>query len=196
MNTSADKERHPPSSPARIIRATLIAGAVALVLFLAVILPAEFGNDPLGTGNLLGLTELSQGGESAVLEHYTDHATDSVEFVLEPFQSVEYKYVMDQDNAMVYSWQADGTVYYDMHADPGMSMEGSDESFGQGDSDSGRGMYVAPFTGIHGWFWENRGFETVTIRLHSAGFYVSSSVFRDGGRFDRDIETVFEPGKE
>lgn len=195
MDSSEDKEHHNPS-PARIIRATVIAALAAAILFLTVILPAEFGSDPLGTGNLLGLTELSQNGESPVLEQYADHATDSVEFVLEPFQSVEYKYVMDQDNAMVYSWQADGAVYYDMHADPGMSMEGYDESFGQGESDSRRGVYVAPFTGIHGWFWENRGFETVTIRLQSAGFYVSSSVFRDGGRFDRDIETVFEAGEE
>lgn len=195
MKTPADNKHHTPS-PARIIRASLIAGLAALVLFLAVILPAEFGSDPLGTGDLLGLTELSRGGESPVLEQYTDHATDSVEFLLEPFQSVEYKYVMDQDNAMVYSWQADAPVYYDMHADPGMSMEGYDETFGQGESDSGRGVYVAPFTGIHGWFWENRGFETVTIRLHSAGFYVSSSVFRDGGRFDRQIETVFNSGEE
>lgn len=195
MNSSADNDRH-DRSPTRVIRATLIAAAAAAVLFLAVILPAEFGSDPLGTGNLLGLTELSQSGESPVLEQFTDHATDSVEFILEPFQSVEYKYVMDQDNAMVYSWQADAPVYYDMHADPGMSMEGYDESFGQGERDSGRGVYVAPFTGIHGWFWENRGFETITIRLQSAGFYVSSSVFRDGGRFDRDIETVFESGEE
>lgn len=195
MDTSEDKDPH-NRSPARIIRATVLAALAAAILFLAVILPAEFGSDPLGTGNLLGLTELSQSGESPVLEQYTDHATDSVEFVLEPFQSVEYKYVMDQDNAMVYSWQADAPVYYDMHADPGMSMEGYDESFGQGESDSRRGVYVAPFTGIHGWFWENRGFETITIRLQSAGFYVSSSVFRDGGRFDRDIETVFEAGEE
>ncbi|MEX1197729.1 MAG: hypothetical protein WEB57_07710 [Pseudohongiellaceae bacterium] len=193
MSTSANKEqRH--RSPARIIRATLIAAAAAAILFLAVILPAEFGSDPLGTGNLLGLTELSRSGESPVLEHYTDHATDTVEFVLEPFQSVEYKYVMDEDNAMVYSWQADAPLYYDMHADPGMSMEGYDETFGQGESDHGRGAYVAPFTGIHGWFWENRSSETITIRLQSAGFYVSSSVFRDGGRFDRDIENVFETG--
>jgi hypothetical protein len=195
MNTPANKEQNPPA-PRRIIRATLLAVAAAAILFLAVILPAEFGSDPLGTGEMLGLTELSQGGEAALLEHYTDHATDSVEFVLEPFQSVEYKYVLDEDNAMLYSWHADAPVYYDMHADPGMSMEGSDESFGQGESERRSGLYVAPFTGIHGWFWENRGFETVTIRLQSAGFYISSSVFRDGGRFDREIRTVFESGEE
>lgn len=182
-------------SPARIVRATLIALAAAAALFLTVILPAEFGTDPLGTGALLGLTELSR-EEPPVLEQFTEHATDHVEFILEPFQSVEYKYVMDEDTAMVYSWRADGEVYYDMHADPGMSMEGYDESFGQGESDRGQGMYVAPFTGIHGWFWENRGFETVTIRVHSSGFFVSSSVFRDGGRFDREISSVFESSQD
>ncbi|MGM0633023.1 MAG: hypothetical protein ACQETO_07590 [Pseudomonadota bacterium] len=191
--TTPEHEQTRPSQT-RIIRATLIALAAAAVLFLTVILPAEFGTDPLGTGNLLGLTELSR-EESPVLEQFTQHATDYVEFVLEPFQSVEYKYVMDEDTAMIYSWQADGMVYYDMHADPGMSMEGYDETFGQGESEREQGLYVAPFTGIHGWFWENRGFDTVTIRVHSAGFFVSSSVFRDGGRFDREISPVFEAGE-
>ena len=186
-------EHQQSGSPRRILRASLIAFGAAAVLFLTVILPAEFGTDPLGTGELLGLTALSL-DESPVQEQFTDHATDYVEFILEPFQSVEYKYLMDEGTAMVYSWRSDGPVYYDMHADPGMSMEGYDETFGQGETDQGQGVYIAPFTGIHGWFWENRGFDTITIRVHSAGFYVSSSVFRDGGRFDREIEPVFNDG--
>lgn len=195
MNSQEDQKQSTPDSR-RVLRGALVAAAAAIILFVAVILPAEYGSDPLGTGGLLGLTELSQSDEIALLEQFTDHATDSVEFVLEPFQSVEYKYVMDQDNVMVYSWHADGTVYFDMHADPGMSMEGDDRSFAQGESDGGSGSYVAPFTGIHGWFWENRGFDTVTIRVRSAGFYAASSVFRDGGRFDREIDTVFESGDD
>ena len=46
------------------------------------------------------------------------HKSDRVEFILEPFQSVEYKYLMDMDASMVFSWVADGEVYYDMHAEP------------------------------------------------------------------------------
>ena len=190
--TPSDQDTTRPQ-PGRVLKATLIAGGAALVLFVSIILPAEFDRDPLGTGELLGLTELAGADSSPVVQQFTPHATDSVEFVLEPYQSVEYKYVMDENAGMVYSWQADGEVYYDMHADPGMSMEGYDESFGQGDADRDGGFYVAPFTGIHGWFWENRSFETVTIRVESAGFFVSSSVFRDGGRYDREIPDVFSP---
>ena len=30
---------------------------------------------------------------------------------------------------------------------------------------------MAPSTGIHGWFWENKSDKTVTLKLVSAGFY-------------------------
>ena len=30
---------------------------------------------------------------------------------------------------------------------------------------------MAPFSGIHGWYWENLGSGYVTIRLTTAGFY-------------------------
>jgi hypothetical protein len=35
----------------------------------------------------------------------------------------------------------------------------------------GHGTFIAPSTGIHGWFWENIGTEPVTIKLVSSGFY-------------------------
>ena len=31
--------------------------------------------------------------------------------------------------------------------------------------------FVAPSTGIHGWFWENKTDKDVTLKLVSAGFY-------------------------
>ena len=52
------------------------------------------------------------------------------------------------------------------------------------------GSFHAPFTGIHGWFWENRGSSTITINLYSSGFYVNSTVFRDGGSYERELQTV------
>lgn len=172
--------------------ATAGALGVGLLILVAFVLPAEFGVDPLKTGRLLGLTELAGGHQDAIVDQYTDHAEDYVEFILEPFQSVEYKYDMDIDTAMVFSWKADGEVYFDMHSEPAGRPPEEEESFASGDATEQRGVYIAPFTGIHGWFWENRGFEEVTVRLYSAGFYANATEWRDGSTFDRSLTPVFD----
>lgn len=179
--------------PARksILIASLVALAVAGLLLLTVILPAEFGVDPLGTGRLTGLVALSN-AETPLEEQLEIHRSDYVEFELGPFESVEYKYLLDLDAPMVFSWLADGELYYDMHAEPAGLDEEYAESFEQGNGDRRMGSYHAPFAGIHGWFWENRGSRTVLVRLFSAGFYQTSTVFRDGGDFERVIEPVTE----
>lgn len=176
-------------SPRNILIATGIAFVVGIVVLFTAILPAEFGVDPLGTGRLTGLTALS--AEVNPFEEKPEaHRTDYVEFELGPFQSVEYKYTMDLDAPMVFSWAADGEVYYDMHAEPaGIGEEGA-ESFEQGNSDNRSGSFHAPFAGIHGWFWENRSSRTVMVRLYASGFFVDSTVFRDGGDFSRVIDPV------
>jgi len=178
-----------PPSPKNIIIASALAGVVALLVLLAAILPAEYGIDPLGTGELLGLTALSR-DQNPFDEQAEIHRSDFVEFVLEPFQSVEYKYLLDLDAPMVFSWVADGDLYYDMHAEPAGLGEDYAESFEQGVAARQMGSFHAPFTGIHGWFWENRSLNTVLVRLYSAGFYQYSTVFRDRGTFDRTMDSV------
>lgn len=51
-----------PESPSgrSLIRATLIAVAVAGVLLVTCVLPAEYGVDPTGVGRLLGLTQMGE----------------------------------------------------------------------------------------------------------------------------------------
>lgn len=43
-----------------LLRSTLIAVGVALVLLVTVVMPAEYGVDPTGVGRLLGLTEMGE----------------------------------------------------------------------------------------------------------------------------------------
>ena len=181
----------PPQPPAakNILIASAVAFAVAMTVLFVAILPAEFGADPLGTGDLLGLTALSR-GENPFAEQLEVHRVDTVEFVLEPFQSVEYKYLMDLDASMVFSWVAGGELYYDMHAEPAGLGEEYAESFEQGDAERRTGSFHAPFAGIHGWFWENRSGRTVVVRLHASGFFVDSTVFRDGGDYSRAIAPI------
>ena len=42
------------------------------------------------------------------------------------------------------------------------------------------GTLTAPFSGIHGWFWENTTGQEVTVTLTTAGFYNLSHEFRSG----------------
>ncbi len=63
-------------SAGKLLRSTLIAAAVAVVLLVTVVLPAEYGVDPTGVGRLLGLTEM---GEIKVSLAREAAAADSVE---------------------------------------------------------------------------------------------------------------------
>ncbi len=185
----AETDSNSPPSSKNILIASAISLVVALVVLFSFILPAEFGSDPLGTGEFFGLNVLGL-EENPFEEQLVEHKTDYVEFILGPFESVEYKYLLDMDASMLFSWVADGELYYDMHAEPAGLGEEYAESFEQGNSESRMGSFHAPFTGIHGWFWENRGLSTITLQLYSSGFYVNSTVFRDGGSYERELVSV------
>jgi hypothetical protein len=180
------------ASARSIAIATIVALLVSAVVLVTVVMPAEFGIDPTGFGRISGLTELSQ-PVSGPLERQPDpHRVDYVEFILEPFQSVEYKYLMDIDTSLIFSWSADAEVYYDFHAEPAGLGDEYAVSYDAGTTDLDSGSFHAPFTGIHGWFWENRGFDAVTIRLHGAGYFINATVFQDGGSFERVPAGVLE----
>ncbi len=182
-------QRSAPPSPQLLMRAGIGAFLVSVLVLIAFILPAEFGRDPLGVGGALGLTALSTGA-NPFEEQVEVHREDYVEFELGPFQSVEYKYLMDLDAPLVFSWIADGDLYYDMHAETVGLEEQEVQSYEQGTASQRMGSLHAPFTGLHGWFWENRGAQRILVRVYTAGFYQTSTVFRDGGDFERAIEPV------
>jgi hypothetical protein len=170
-----------------IAMAAALAGAVViLVLF---VLPAEVGVDPLGTGRLFGLTGLAEppGRAETLTAQDQSLRSDAVAFDLAPFESVEYKYELAEGAAMAFSWSAPGPVYFDMHSEPEGAEEGFAETFATGTADHADGVYIAPFAGIHGWFWENRGGEPVTVALTTAGFYTGAIEFRNGGQERRAI---------
>ncbi len=180
-------------SPRTLALTAGIAAFVAGGILLVAVLPAEFGIDPLGTGRALGLLELGTASASPLESREQPHAQDSTEFVLEGFQSLEYKYHLNAGDTLVYSWEATGDLVFDMHADPDdQPGEENVRSFEQATGARRSGVYHAPFTGIHGWFWENRSFEVVTLRLEASGFFDGVVLFRDGSRFDYVPEPVLE----
>lgn len=170
----------------RIIVASSTALAVAIAILVTSVLPAEYGWDPLGTGSAMGLMGLSETGQSPLKSQDVFWRKDDITFELAPFESVEYKYRIEEGAAMLFEWQSSGEVVFDMHSEPEGAAPGYAESFSQSRGTGDRGNYTAPFSGIHGWFWQNRGQETVTVHLVTAGFYGYAIEFRDGreNRYD------------
>jgi hypothetical protein len=189
------------ASKTKILQATVIAMAIAVVLLFTAVLPAEYGIDPTGAGAALGLTGLAAtGAESApapgatvagpVIEAPTikgafiaqpkGYKIDSREIKLESGDGVEIKYHMEKGAGMVYSWTATPKemIFYEFHAEPDVKPAGASEDYYEsyekddqvGTSES-HGTFIAPNTGIHGWFWENQTGVPVTIKLVTAGFY-------------------------
>jgi hypothetical protein len=174
--------------------AALFAAGVILVLF---VLPAEFGIDPLGTGRRTGLLELGITGQQVeALENAKAAGTggtgsivsaqekpfnhETVEFKLGPSDWVEYKYRLEKGEALLYSWTASGPVDFDFHAEPDSGPRGYAQDYEKGQAASKTGTMTAPFTGIHGWYWQNTGNQAVTVTLTSSGFYNMSHEFHDG----------------
>lgn len=173
--------------------ATGVAAVIAGIIAVIVVLPAEYGIDPLGTGAALGITGLADANDSALENSDEAYRRQSIEFVLEPFQSIEYKYHLKQGESMSYAWKATGEIEYDMHAEPfDMESEADVPTYDKGTTASAQGSYQAEFTGIHGWFWENQTFEEVILTIEAAGFFTATTLFRDGGAFEQEVPARLE----
>ena len=112
-------------------------------------------------------TEATPPAESQPATAASTHVT---EVVLSPNEGKEIKLVMRKDASVTFSWSTDrGVVNYDLHADaPGIKYHGYSKGSGK---PSDEGILVAAFDGAHGWFWRNRGRETVTVTLRTTGDY-------------------------
>jgi hypothetical protein len=86
---------------------------------------------------------------------------------------------MKKGAGMVYSWVASDKLLFEFHGEPNVKpagKEGTDyyETYdidnGPG-KDQGHGTFIAPSAGIHGWFWENKTPNVVTLKILSSGFY-------------------------
>jgi hypothetical protein len=188
----------PPLPSTRTLLVTTgLALAAAAAILITLVLPAEYGVDPLRTGAALGLTRMSAPARPAgaapptpagpaqaplalgpIAYYPATYAADSTQFVLGPYEFLEYKYRLEKGATMTFSWTADADLLHDFHGDPDGGGADAAVSYDKQDRRSAFGTFSAPFAGIHGWYWENPGAETVTITLRSAGFYTSAVEFR------------------
>jgi hypothetical protein len=126
--------------------------------------------------------------EGVVALYPGEYQYDSREFLLGPYEYLEYKYHLAQDATMLFSWTASGDVVHDFHGDRDGAPANAAESFDNQPRRRADGSFTAPFSGIHGWYWENPGGSAITVRLTTAGFYTAAHEFHyDGTRLPREV---------
>jgi hypothetical protein len=174
--------------------AALLAAGLILVMF---VLPAEYAVDPLGTGAKTGLLDLGVTGQqiqalatsasngssqaAIIVPQEQPFKQETVDFKVGPREGMEYKYRLEKGEALLFSWKATAPVGYEAHAEPDGAPRGYAQSYEKGEGRTeARGTLTAPFSGIHGWFWENRSDQEVTVTITTAGFYNLSHEFRTG----------------
>jgi hypothetical protein len=133
--------------------------------------PTPIGNKQLSTPPVL--TDWNR-------DQARTYKVDSRKFDLPAGGQVEFKYQIRKGSNLVYSWQSTGKVKYEFHGEPNAGPSGTYQSYAKDDKvgvEQGHGSFTAPFSGIHGWYWENATAAPVTIQLTSAGFYTQGEEF-------------------
>ena len=155
-----------PTSP-QLVKATVIALALASTLLVAVVLPAEYAIDPTGAGRALGLTQMGevkvQLSEEAARDAEAASRTapsisgsqptspmpdtagaavaekkDVTSVTLAPGEGAEVKVTASKGARVAFAWSVDrGHVNYDTHGDPVSAPRGFYHGYGKGKQSTG-----------------------------------------------------------
>ena len=141
-NSNIPTDREIPST-GKLIKSTFIAAIIAAVLLVTVVLPAEYGIDPTGIGNLIGLKKMGEIKVSLAKESAADQQLeansiqksvidsfeadtsgttvprrDKMQVTLAPDQGTEIKVKMTKGDTVTYQWSTDGgKANFDAHGD-------------------------------------------------------------------------------
>lgn len=179
----------PTQSTSTLVKASIIASIVAAVVFITIILPAEYNIDPIGSGALMGLTVLSNDESDKVADENLAESgqplakrrtkDQTFEFqnsettvTVPPQKGVEYKFKLEKHDKLTYEWTTDGQpLYFDFHGEPEGDVTGYFESYAIATSAESKGVVTVPFDGVHGWYWKNNSAQPVTVTLKTQGNY-------------------------
>ena len=188
FNTHKPSENDLPTS-SQLLKSTMVAICVGCALLILFVLPAEYGTDPTGVGELLGLKKMGEiktrlkqdflkendgAKDELMVESETGKENqDVMEFVIAPDEAIEIKLEMKKGSIAKYKWTTqNGGLNYNLHGD-GYNGSQKSISYKKGrmtNSDSGE--FKSKFDGYHGWFWRNRNNESVTVTLETFGDYI------------------------
>lgn len=199
-NANIPKDTEVPST-AKLIKSTILAAVTAGVLLVTVVMPAEYGIDPTGVGNAIGLKRMGEIKTSLAAEAEADAAlaleaapvsepvpdsqtlppgaikSDETSITLAPDASTEIKLVMVKGAKVQYSWETNGgKANFDVHGDS-KELKVNYHGYYKGSEQKSEGTLEAAFNGNHGWFWRNRTAEPMTITLKTNGEYTELKRF-------------------
>lgn len=192
-----------PRTLLMIVGGGLVAGAIIVA---GAIMPAEYNVDPLGLGKLSGLARLwapeekkwePGDGMTASYSSTTPAVSTVVEIPLGaaewPEAALEYKFAMTAGQGLLYKWEAfneDGSpvtvpVEFEFHGHT-LAADGEEMTVAEYRKDrapSDQGALMAPFEGIHGWYFRNHNPDPIRIRLEATGFYTLVPPGQPGNEF-------------
>jgi hypothetical protein len=159
-----------------LIKSTIAATIIALIVFVCFILPAEYNIDPTHIGQKLGLTALASHEDEVATSDKIPTASKQTQHVIDVVvpagKGIEYKFQMNQHEKMTYEWLTDGEpLFFDLHGEPEGDTTGYYESYAIATLSGMKGSFTSPFTGSHGWYWKNTSDKPVAIKLTVAGHY-------------------------
>ncbi len=116
--------------------------------------------------------------DNVFYEDRPDFRTDTIEIPLFALKALEYKLTMKQGHAVSYSWQANNLsdpekllIEFHGHTVRTSDAPGDLMFYKIGRGESSEGYMVAPFEGIHGWYFSNETDQDMSITLQLSGFY-------------------------
>jgi hypothetical protein len=172
-------------SPRKLLLTALATSAVAALILILIVLPAEYQIDPTGFGRMLGLDRLAgvtleESGIDiadapsgfAVLERGRFRSEERL-IEMAPHEEMEIKMALVEGATAVFSWKVEGgEIYSDFHAEPFGEPEGGAIRYDEAVSTfEEHGSVHAPFGGHHGWYWVNPNDFPVSITLEVSGYY-------------------------
>lgn len=105
-------------------------------------------------------------------------STDTIEIPLFAGADLEYKLGMQLGGAVSYNWKAENLneaskllVEFHGHTIRTSDAPGDVMFYKMARTDSSSGYMVAPFDGIHGWYFSNESNQDINIVLNVSGFY-------------------------
>jgi len=186
MNTSLPER----ASAAQVLKATATSLVVSAVILVAVVWPLAFGIGPVSPPSATDLDASANASNiGAELEeiiagdviaapagaqksHADAFKSDTVEIEMAAFEEVEFKAHMNEGDTMVYSWRSPEPVFVDMHGEPWTYPDDKAVRYEALDGvRSGNGRVIAPFAGMHGWYWLNTSDRAIVIELKVSGYY-------------------------
>ena len=106
-----------------------------------------------------------------IRRHEQAYKAELIEINMAADEQVEYKALMKEGEVLLYSWKADGEMYFDFHAHQDTGDPNFFTRYAEGEGTADQGSIVAPYSGQHGWYWLNIAGKPVTITLRVSGYY-------------------------